>query len=279
MKGPPGTQEQQSRPRSVLICHHDAPIHIDGITRWLQSWSDLGGVVIVREPGTVSARRLRREWRRVGTLRLLDVLAMRLYYRLRWARRDAAWLKSQTDRLISRYAGNRADVRRLEVSSPNSRESQAFMESSRPDFTVALCKTILAERTFLIPRHGTFVMHPGICPEYRNAHGCFWALASNDPDHVGLSLIRIDRGIDTGPVFGYFRAGFDEWHDSHVRIQHRVLLENLDAIAQRLTAAVSGTIPPIDTTGRASREWGQPWLTALWRWKLRAWRGRARNRA
>ena len=47
-------------------------------------------------------------------------------------------------------------------------------------------------------------MHPGICPEYRNAHGCFWALANRDLNKVGMTLLRIDKGVDTGPTFGYY---------------------------------------------------------------------------
>jgi len=36
-------------------------------------------------------------------------------------------------------------------------------------------------------------MHPGICPEYRNSHGCFWALANDDPERVGVTLLQIDK--------------------------------------------------------------------------------------
>lgn len=242
------------------------------------SWSDLVGVVVIREPATAMRRRVRREWRRVGALRLLDVMAFRLWYRLFFARRDDAWLQSELARLAASHA-SRHQPERIEVPSPNSPESQAFIESADPDLVVALCKNILAERIFTIPRHGTFVMHPGICPEYRNAHGCFWALAADDLDRVGLSLIRIDRGIDTGPIFGYFKASFDECTDSHIRIQHRVLIDNLPAIEQRLLEVVAGAAQPIDTTGRHSREWGQPWLSAWQRWKRQARRRHANDRA
>ena len=54
----------------------------------------------------------------------------------------------------------------------------------------ARCKVILKEKIFGIPRVGTFVMHPGICPEYRNAHGCFWALVRRDLERVGMTLLR-----------------------------------------------------------------------------------------
>ena len=105
-------------------------------------------------------------------------------------------------------------------------------------------------------------MHPGICPEYRNAHGCFWAKASGDDDNVGMTLLRIDKGVDTGPVFGYFRVAADA-RESHVVTQHRVVTEHLDAIRDTLLAIEAGTAPPIDTSGRRSAAWGQPWLSSL----------------
>jgi methionyl-tRNA formyltransferase len=120
-------------------------------------------------------------------------------------------------------------------------------------------------------------MHPGICPEYRNAHGCFWALANGDLERVGMTLLKIDAGIDTGPVYGYFTYPYDEVHDSHLVIQRRMMLENLDAIAQKLCDIHAGRAQPIDTSERSSAEWGQPWLTAYFRWKRQA-SHRARRR-
>ena len=106
----------------------------------------------------------------------------------------------------------------------------ASSENRRPELIVARCKSLLKEQIFSIPRLGTFVMHPGICPEYRNAHGCFWALANGDRDNVGMTLLRIDRGVDTGPVFGYFRVKPEPRPESHVVVEHRVVLDHLDAI-------------------------------------------------
>jgi methionyl-tRNA formyltransferase len=108
-------------------------------------------------------------------------------------------------------------------------------------------------------------MHPGICPEYRNAHGCFWALANGDPDNVGMTLLRIDRGVDTGPVFGYFRVNPADRSESHIVLQHRTVLDHLDAIRDRLLQIAAGTASPIPTSGRPSAVWGQPWLTAYLR--------------
>jgi len=258
------------RPRVALICHHDAPLHFEGLARWIASWATLAGIVIVREPDGLLWKRLKRERRRVGLPRLADVLAFRAYYRFALARRDAAWKQEQLESLKERYPAIGADVPVLRTHSPNSAESERFLREGQPDIVLALCKNILKESVFGIPPHGTFVCHPGICPEYRNAHGCFWALASGDTGHVGLTLLRIDRGIDTGPVFGYFSYPFDEVRESHIVIQHRVLLDNLDALADTLRRIVSGSAQPIPTTARPSHEWGQPWLTKYLRWKRQA---------
>jgi methionyl-tRNA formyltransferase len=111
-------------------------------------------------------------------------------------------------------------------------------------------------------------MHPGICPEYRNAHGCFWARATGDAGNVGMTLLRIDRGVDTGPVFGYFRVTPDQ-RESHVVTQHRAVLDHLDAIRDTLTRIAEGAATPIETRGRRSAAWGQPWMTAYLKMQLR----------
>jgi len=122
-----------------------------------------------------------------------------------------------------------------------------------------------------LPRAGTLVMHPGICPEYRNSHGCFWALAHRDLNRVGMTLLRIDDGIDTGPVYGYYTYAYDERRESHIVIQTRVVTENLEPISAKLLEIADGTASPIDVAGRQSATWGQPKLTSYVAWKMRAW--------
>lgn len=264
-----------TRLRTALICHHDAPLHHDGMARWLASWSDLAAIIVVREPPSVVRKRVLREYRRVGALRLLDVFAARLYFRLANARSDTEFETRRLAALREEFAPVPADVPVVYVASPNAPESQRLLERVTPDVTLALCKNMLAARIFRTARVGTFVLHPGICPEYRNSHGCFWALAHDDMERVGMTMLRIDEGVDTGPVFGYFTAPFNELEESHIVIQHRMVLDNLSSIAARLTEVARGIAPPLPTEGRTSRAWGQPWLTAYSRWKRRA---RARHR-
>ena len=259
--------------RTLLICHEDAALDREGLARWFGSFSTFTGSVVIREPGGRLRKRIAREVTRVGWLRFLDVLAFRVFYRLTRAAGDRQWEARTLDQLRAWYP-ERPEAPELVVSSPNASEAQAFIAAQKPDLVIARCKTLLSERVFTISTLGTFVMHPGVCPEYRNAHGCFWAMASGDLDNVGMTLLRIDRGVDTGPVFGYFRVDADP-AESHVVTQHRVVLDHLDAIRDKLLEIEAGSAVPIDTTGRSSATWGQPWLTAAL--KVRSLKAGVRN--
>ena len=254
--------------RTLLICHEDAALDREGLARWLASFSTYTGTVVIREPGGRLRKRIAREIKRVGAWRFLDVLAFRLYYRVAHAASVRRWELRALERLRAAFP-HRATAPELVVTSPNSAETQVFIAGRQPDLVIARCKTLLSEGVFSIPSLGTYVMHPGICPEYRNAHGCFWAQANGDHGNVGMTLLRIDKGVDTGPVFGYFRVDAGP-RESHVITQHRVVLDHLDAIRDRLLEIERGVARPLDTSGRHSATWGQPWLSAYLRMRGRA---------
>ena len=256
--------------KTALICHDDDHLSRQALPRWMASFSEIVGIVSIAERREQKKNRIKRELRRVGPLRFLDVLAYRVYHRLFVAARDAAYESRLIRHISSNYPSLPSDLPVLTTPSPNSRETREFLETLRPDLVIARCKVILKREIFSIPRLGTYVMHPGICPEYRNAHGCFWALSRRDLGKVGMTLLKIDEGIDTGPVFAFFSYPYDEVAESHIVIQHRTVFENLDRIRDTLAEIEKGTATPIDTRGRPSGNWGQPWLSKYLSWKRAA---------
>lgn len=266
--------KKTERMRTILICHEQDALDREGMARWLASFTDLVGLVVLRETKQRLRRRISREVKRVGARRFADVLAFRLYYKLLLAKKDAAWRARALDELRRRYPQTPAETgtRTLLTHSPNSPEAEDFIRSLQPDLMIARCKTLLKENIFTLPKHGTFVMHPGVCPEYRNAHGCFWALATGDTERVGMTLLRVDKGVDTGPVFGYYTYPFDEARESHVEIQARVVFDNLGVLERKLIEIYEGRAATLDTRGRHSATWGQPWLSSYLKWKRRAHR-------
>jgi peptidoglycan/xylan/chitin deacetylase (PgdA/CDA1 family) len=219
-------------------------------------------------------RRAKREFRRSGLLGFIDVLLFRIYYFFFLSAHDRVWETNQLAAIEQRYPPVSANLPVLFTDNPNSPEAKEFIIDSGCDLMIARCKVLLKKSIFHIPKMGTVVMHPGICPEYRNAHGCFWALAKRDLDKVGMTLLQVDEGVDTGPVYAYYRAEYDETKESHTLIQNRVVFDNLQAMQSKLLAIGKGEAKPITTVGRASNVWGQPRLTAYlyWKWCARTQR-------
>lgn len=237
----------------------------------------LAGIVLISGDRARQWRVARREIARRGIVSFADALAFRVYSQLRLAREASKWSRGELERLRARYRVTLDGIPTLQVSDPNDPRAQAFIAALAPDLIVARCKFILKPEVFELARHGAYALHPGICPEYRNAHGCFWALTRRDLQRVGMTLLRIDRGVDTGPVLLQATVPFDEVRESHHVIQGRVVFENLDRIGTALRAITRGeAIEWVDTTGRASTAWGQPRLSSYIRWKLAAYRDRRR---
>jgi folate-dependent phosphoribosylglycinamide formyltransferase PurN len=258
-------------PASVLICHEEDRLDTEGLARWLACTTNLTGLIVISEDKRRLYKAARREIRRVGWLGFVDVAAYRAFARLRLRASDEQWKTRQLERLRARYPADLDTIPRIVVASPNSTEAQAFLETIKPDIVIARCKFILKPAVFEVARVGTFAIHPGICPEYRNAHGCFWALVKRDVGRVGMTLLKIDRGIDTGAVYLQAGCAIDEIHDSHIVIQYRVVHENLDRIAATLIDLANGRpVEPMSTAGRTSAEWGQPRLSDYLRWKRAA---------
>lgn len=272
------TPERQ--PAVVLICHQQDRLDSEGLAGWLATTMRLAGIVVIRDKPGRRWRVAQREIARVGLLGFLDVLAFRAYSWVVHSRPSSVWVAEEITRLRRRYPAPLHRVPTVVVSNPNDERARGFIARLRPDLIVARCKFILKPEVFELARAGAFALHPGICPEYRNAHGCFWALANRDLSRVGMTMLRIDRGVDTGPVFLQATYPFDEVRESHDVIQHRVVFENLDRIGRTLRAIGRGEPPqPLDTAGRESAVWGQPRLTRYLKWKRDARRDRRRARS
>lgn len=254
-------------PQTVLLRHRGSRFDREVIGRWLAATTDLVGEIVIEPDWIRQANTLKHEFCRSGITGLLDAIAYRLYYRVVLADKETP----KIDALISDAQAENPDysVPEYAVADPNDEETAEVLQDLSPDIMIARCKVLLAESVYAIPDHGTFVIHAGICPEYRNQHGCFWALANGDDDKVGFSLIRIDDGIDTGEIFVQDGTTFDPVDDEHVYIQLKVVADNLPSLGPVLTGIVSGEADPIPTNNRTGALWGMPKLSAWLTWKRR----------
>ena len=227
---------------------------------------NLAGLIVISDEGRRLWRAARRE---ISPRRMVRVSGCRRVSRcsrasaLRAARRRLEVAADQS-RCSASIRADLDTVPRVVVANPNSDDAQAFLNSVRPDIIIARCKFILKPEIFTLARVGAFALHPGICPEYRNAHGCFWALVNRDLERVGMTLLKIDKGVDTGPVYLQAGCAIDEVAESHTSFSTGSSLRTSTVSRKTLIDLFHGIRSRrFRPTGRMSAVWGQPRLTDL----------------
>lgn len=74
------------------------------------------------------------------------------------------------------------------------------MSGYRPDLLVTYgFNWVLPPAVFGLPRLGAVNIHPSLLPRYRGPAPVLWAIRNGDPV-IGVTVHRIDEGVDTGPI-------------------------------------------------------------------------------
>ena len=88
----------------------------------------------------------------------------------------------------------------LQVPSINAPETMEQIKRIDPKVIVVNGTRIIA-RTVLGCTAAPFInTHSGITPQYRGAHGGYWALYNDDLENCGVTVHLVDPGIDTGNI-------------------------------------------------------------------------------
>ncbi len=88
----------------------------------------------------------------------------------------------------------------MHVNSVN--EEQCIIELQKINPKIILVNgTRIISKKVLTSANAIFInMHAGITPKYRGVHGGYWALANADVENCGVTIHRVDAGIDTGSI-------------------------------------------------------------------------------
>ncbi len=95
---------------------------------------------------------------------------------------------------------------KLKVISPkniNDKFTSLLLNKIKPDLMI-LCgfsQNIVRKHIYSIPKFGTWNLHASDLPKFRGAAPLNWAIIKGEKK-IGLSIIRIDEGVDTGAIIG-----------------------------------------------------------------------------
>lgn len=86
----------------------------------------------------------------------------------------------------------------------------AWLAERRIDVAVVMAYgRILPPQVLRAPEHGCVNLHASLLPKYRGAAPINWCIARGETE-TGVSLMQMDEGLDTGPVFCTRRIGIGE---------------------------------------------------------------------
>ena len=112
-----------------------------------------------------------------------------------------------------------------------------------PDLiVVAAYGQILPPAALALPRHGCVNVHTSLLPKYRGAAPIQWAIANGDTE-TGVTIMKMDAGLDTGPVLSMRRVPILATDDAET-LHDRLAQLGAELLAQTLPNFVAGKIQP-----------------------------------
>jgi methionyl-tRNA formyltransferase len=134
-----------------------------------------------------------------------------------------------------------AETAGLEVRTPErlkSAEEQERFRALGADVAIVVAYGLILPKPILEAlRHGCLNLHPSLLPDWRGAAPINRAIIAGDTE-TGVSIMRMDEGLDTGPVCLVERIAIEpdetagELHDRLALLGARLMIEALDALEQ-----------------------------------------------
>ncbi len=211
----------------------------------------VGAVVFQAKP---YRKMLRYRLRTLGWWRVLQQLLFTIYDRAVIQPRS----KKIIDTLLTDYDDTPPDARFrcIDVDSINSQPVRDVLESVQPG-CVVVSGTGIIGKTVLGLAPVFLNVHVGITPRYRGVHGGFWAIYENRPDLVGVTVHKIDPGVDTGDIVAQDTLPVGP-SDTFRTLPVRQYLVALPLMERAVTDAFNGTLRSYQREDLTSKQWYSP---------------------
>ena len=114
----------------------------------------------------------------------------------------------------------------------------------KPDLIVVVAYgQILPPAILDLPPHGCLNVHTSLLPKYRGAAPIQWAIANGDTE-TGVTIMKMDAGLDTGPVVSQRRTAILPSDDS-ATLHDRLAQLGAELLVQTIPDYLAGKIQPV----------------------------------
>jgi methionyl-tRNA formyltransferase len=120
-------------------------------------------------------------------------------------------------------------------------ELAAWLREKAADVALVMAYgRILPADVLSAPRRGAMNLHASLLPKYRGAAPINWAIVHGET-HTGISLMQMDEGLDTGPVYSRHVIMLNETENAGT-LADRIASLGAHVVQSDLSAAVEGRL-------------------------------------
>ena len=139
-----------------------------------------------------------------------------------------------------------AEKLQLPVLQPLKARAEIFISELRelkPDLMVVVAYgQILPQSILDLSPHGCLNVHTSLLPKYRGAAPIQWAIANGDAE-TGVTIMKMDAGLDTGPMLAMRRTPILATDDSQI-LHDRLAQLGAELLVETISGFVAGKILP-----------------------------------
>ena len=140
-------------------------------------------------------------------------------------------------------AAAEASVRVFQPVKIKSDEGYEYFTRLQPDAVVIIAYgQIISQRLIDVPRLGWINVHASLLPKYRGAAPINWAII-NGEERTGLTTMRIDAGLDTGPMLLKYETAIAP-DETAPELMARLSQAGAPLIVETLRGLESGALAP-----------------------------------
>ena len=119
----------------------------------------------------------------------------------------------------------------------------AELRELKPDLMVVVAYgQILPQAILDLPPHGCLNVHTSLLPKYRGAAPIQWAIVNGEPE-TGVTIMKMDAGLDTGPILSTRRTPILPTDDSQ-SLHDRLAQLGAELLVETIPGYVAGSISP-----------------------------------
>ncbi|HSS97339.1 MAG TPA: formyl transferase [Terriglobales bacterium] len=197
----------------------------------------LGDVSAIFEQPESRLKFLKRRFKKLGPITVAGQIGFQLLVSPWLAWRSAA----RIDEIKQEFGLNIRPFEGADVSSVNADDTITKITKIKPDVVVLAGTRIVSKQLIENARCPILNIHAGIAPLYRGVHGAYWALIEKRLNLCGVTVHRVDTGIDTGEVIhqAVFRPDARDNFATYPWIQLGMGLHALAKVIPEMLAGVS----------------------------------------